>query len=165
MILICIFSLTDIYGQISGKKSSVGTVKDPAVSNAPKPEKVENKCCSSNGDIQVWKNLSRSIAPEENMLPIAAGNVSSDAAGIWISPLASSTVERVSAGRYKLTILNARISLRSSIIITPLTTIPRICTAKFIGTGVFEVYAFNLSGDPVDVAFSFIINDPMNLSN
>ena len=116
------------------------------------------------GNIEINKKISRFGSPDENYLPLAHGTISADASSaIWISPLAGATINKVGTGHYKLKFAYARISPRSSIIVTGQSITPLVCTAKYIAPSEFDVYVYNLNGTLVDGAFAFIVNDPANL--
>ena len=116
------------------------------------------------GNILINKKISRPGAPDENFLPIAHGTSSADASSaIWVSPLPGTTITHVATGHYKINFGFARISPRSSIIVTAQSISPKICTAKYIKPSEFDVFIFDLDGVRVDGDFAFIVNDPNNL--
>ena len=118
----------------------------------------------SQGNLEINKKISRYGSPDQNYLPLAHGTISADAtSAIWVSPLGGTNVIKVGTGHYKFIFSYARITPRSSIVVTPQSSSPLICTAIYIGPSEFDVHVFNMAGVRVDGAFAFIVNDPINL--
>ncbi len=113
--------------------------------------------------LYVQKKVTRNGAPSENFLPIAYGSVAANGTLEWASPLASTTVTKFATGGYRITLPWARVNARSAVIATAKGALPRICSSKFTTSNEIEVYVFDTNGINVDGAFSFIINDPLNL--
>ena len=158
--------MSHAHAQIKKKENTkVSTNKKTEVATVPNTKMLEVKCCDANGNVQVWQKFTRSYSPADEILPVAIGFVSADPSaegGFWISPQEYSTVEKLGTGHYKVR-TSARTTPRASIIITPQSGTPKICTVKNLKGGAMEVYVFNLDGTPVDGAFAFMIIDPQNL--
>jgi hypothetical protein len=42
------------------------------------------------------------------------------------------------------------------------TTVPRVCTGRYTGSGKFRVEIFSIAGTHTDNGFYFMITDPLN---
>lgn len=121
----------------------------------------------SGGNLSVGSKLSRQLFSGDNLLSISSGRVNADGTLRWCSDNYPPQIERLSAGKYKIKFMASRPSDRSSFLVTPGGSAPRIASADFFGPGsgyylIIQIY------DPinrvfVDTEFSFIIHDPANI--
>ncbi len=89
-----------------------------------------------------------------NLLPMAYGRINDNGTKAGGTPNFSCI--RVSEGTYEITVTGSTSS--SVIIATPGN--PRIIRARYIGSGVFEIFTRTDSGDPLDSEFHFVIYTP-----
>ena len=121
----------------------------------------------SGGNLNVGSKLSRQLFSGDNLLSITSGTVNANGTLQWSPDTYAPVIERLSAGKYKISFMGSRPSARSAILVTPGGTAPRIASANFIAppNGYYllvQIY------DPinrvfVDTEFSFIIHDPANI--
>ncbi len=97
-----------------------------------------------------------------NSLPILYGRVQSDgfAPSMWPS---TGSAERISTGVYEIDTGRPGLSAYAVIAVTATgTTLPRVCTGRYTGSGKFRVEIFSLSGTLTNNDFYFTITDPLN---
>jgi hypothetical protein len=113
------------------------------------------------GKMVIGKSVMRPLS-SGNMLTILYGRIFSDGSeGAMWPPTGSSA--RISTGVYDIDTHMAGVSSKGTIVVTAAgTTVPRLCTGRYLSTTKFRVEIFNLSGTHVDNDFYFMINDPLN---
>jgi hypothetical protein len=97
-----------------------------------------------------------------NSLPLLYGRVLSDgfSPSMWPS---SGSAERISTGVYEIDTDRTDLSAYAVIAITATgTTVPRVCTGRYIGSGKFRVEIFSLAGTLTNNDFYFTITDALN---
>ena len=119
------------------------------------------------GNLSIGQKLSRTMGSDDNMLSVSSGRVNADGTLRWSSDGAPPEIERLSAGKYKITFNGARLTDRAAFLVTPGGSSPRIASANFIGPP-YGYYLLIQIYDPinrvfVDTEFSFIIHDPANI--
>lgn len=124
---------------------------------------------ASSGNFSIGPNLTRYIAPRDNMLPIVSGTINADGTVRSITDNVWPEVTKISPGNYELRFLSARPTGRSAILVTAGGTAPRIATGRYFGPGegyytLIQIYD-PVSRQFVDTDFSFIIQDPANIYN
>lgn len=115
------------------------------------------------GKLVIGKKLIRSFSsdPGNNYLTVLYGLVSSDGTALSLWPSSATTV-KVSTGVYDIDTKMTETSPKGSIVVTAAGNTPRICTGRYLSSGVYRVEIFNMSGNHVDQNFYFMINDPLN---
>ena len=116
-----------------------------------------------NGNFNIGFKATRQIASNDNMLPVVYGKINANGTIAFMS--GDGEITKVGMGQYEILPYGARLSIRSSIIITAGGTAPRICAAEFLGgLGKFRVEIYDpLNRYYIDTGFSFIIHEPLNL--
>ena len=97
-----------------------------------------------------------------NSLPILYGRVQSDgfAPSMWPT---TGSAERISTGVYEIDTGRPELSAYAVVVITATgTTVPRVCTGRYIGSGKFRVEIFSMAGTLTNNDFYFAITDPLN---
>lgn len=89
-----------------------------------------------------------------NLLPLAYGRINDNGTKAGGTPNFSCV--RVSDGTYEITVTGSTAS--SVIVATPGNA--RVIRARYIGSGVFEIFTRNFNNDPLDSEFHFIIFNP-----
>jgi hypothetical protein len=117
------------------------------------------------GNISMGPKLTRSVTGNENMMPILYGKVYNNNADVWMST--NGIVSRTSTGIYEVQSYSARISLRSSFIVTVINPLPYTANAYLLITGSKFIVEITdaVTGAHVNADFSFIVTDPLNLFN
>ena len=114
------------------------------------------------GNFSIGHKASRQVASEDNMLPIIYGRINANASVIWMS--ANASVAKVEIGAYEITCFNARVSGRSSMLVTVGGNQPRIAWATYISPGKFRVDIYDPVGRVfIDADFNFVVHEPLNL--
>ena len=117
------------------------------------------------GNISMGQKLTRSITGNENMMPILYGKVYNNNADVWMST--NGIITKTGTGIYEVQSYIARISLRSSFIVTVINPLPYTANAYLLITGSKFIVEITdaVTGAHVDADFSFIVTDPLNLFN
>ncbi|MFC1581480.1 hypothetical protein ACFL3L_01110 [Candidatus Neomarinimicrobiota bacterium] len=114
-----------------------------------------------NGNIKTSYELHSSYGGSGNMMPLAYGWIDGDA---WIElpfSVGDWTVERTSLGQYTVTINSPTGDKRLSPFVTPYSLSPRIANVYAISPdGSFQIKIYDIVGNFVDCAFSFIAYSP-----
>jgi hypothetical protein len=120
---------------------------------------------ASGGNISMGPKLTRSVTGNENMIPILYGKVFNNNADVWMST--NGVVTKTGTGIYEVQSFSARISLRSSFIVTVINPLPYTANAYLLLTGFKFIVEITdaITGNHVDADFSFIVTDPLNLFN
>jgi hypothetical protein len=116
------------------------------------------------GQMVIGDKLVRSFnnGSNPNSLPLLYGRVLSDgfSPSMWPS---SGRAERISTGVYEIDTDRTDVSAYAVIAITATgTTVPRVCTGRYIGSGKFRVEIFSLAGTLTNNDFYFTITDALN---
>ncbi len=117
------------------------------------------------GNISMGQKLTRSVTGNENMMPILYGKVYNNNADVWMST--NGVVNRTGTGIYEVQSSSARVSLRSSFIVTVINPLPYTANAYLLLTGSKFIVEITdaVTGAHVNADFSFIVTDPLNLFN
>ena len=113
------------------------------------------------GKMVIGKSVVRPLS-SGNVLTILYGRIFSDgyAGAMWP---ATGTSAKVSTGVYDIDTHMAGVDSKGIIVVTPTgTTVPRLCTGRYLSTTKFRVEIFNMQGSHVDNDFYFMVNDPLN---
>jgi hypothetical protein len=97
-----------------------------------------------------------------NSLPVLYGRVLSDgfSPSMWPS---SGSAERISTGVYEVDTGRPGLSAYAVVAVTATgTTVPRVCTGRYIGSGKFRVEIFSMAGTRTNNDFYFTITDALN---
>ncbi len=116
----------------------------------------------SGGNISTGRKVARQIGPTENMLPILFGKVYGNNSQAWMST--TGTILNTGTGTYEIFSYSARVSGRSSILVTVAGTAPLIGSAVHVCCGTkIKVEIINpLTGVLTNADFNFIVLDPEN---
>jgi len=116
----------------------------------------------SGGNISMGYKVVRLLAPNENMLPELYGKVYGNNSQVWMS--SNGTILSTATGTYEVHSYAARISGRSSFLVTVAGTLPLTATAVHLSGTKFKVEITNpFTGALTNADFGFIVMEPLNI--
>jgi hypothetical protein len=112
------------------------------------------------GDVNITNELHTAATGQANMVPVAFGYVQSNGSIFEVKSTPNFTgVAKTGTGRYDLTITGIKFNGTSyNVFVTNITTEPRVFSVGYNpATSNIYVFAYDLDGNLVDSAFSFIV--------